>query len=295
MLLRPVYPEISTPRVSARLLVRPELREQEAEAVYRDEMAYPFDNYFGRSLRFQGLRALDLGCYCGGRAVAWAEKYRLAHISGIDIDPVMIRAAQEFAQLHAVDSCFRVGVAESIPFESESFDLILTFDVLEDVQDLTRAMAECYRVLKPGGHMYLVFPQYLHPTEHHLCLVSTTPGLHYFFSGRSLVRVYNSILRERGESARWYGRRTEELQPWEKCNTINGTSIRQFDQILASSGFITLQRLDPPIFSVGRRFSGKRSFAVKLAETLARPASKIPLLREIFTHRITRVLRKPGS
>jgi SAM-dependent methyltransferase len=57
---------------------------------------------------------------------------------------------------------------EGLTFADESFDVVLTSEVLEHVVDLDRALAEIRRVLKPGGlHVFTVpnDPQLLHSAE----------------------------------------------------------------------------------------------------------------------------------
>jgi len=47
----------------------------------------------------------------------------------------------------------------NLPFESDSYDVILCNHVLEHIPDDTKAMQELYRVLKPGGMVILQIPQ----------------------------------------------------------------------------------------------------------------------------------------
>jgi SAM-dependent methyltransferase len=48
--------------------------------------------------------------------------------------------------------------AEEIPLEDEQFDLVICTQVLQYVADPARAVAEMYRLLKPGGHLWLSVP-----------------------------------------------------------------------------------------------------------------------------------------
>lgn len=50
----------------------------------------------------------------------------------------------------------------NLPFEDNSYDVILCNHVLEHIPDDTKAMQELYRVLKPGGMAILQIPQDLH-------------------------------------------------------------------------------------------------------------------------------------
>src|SRR4030042_3578483 len=138
------------------------IMQKSSECKYMDEIRFPWDNYFGFSLSplLEGETVLDLGCFTGGRSVAWFERYRLRQISGVDIKEVYIEAAKQFGNLHNASTDFRVGYGESLPYEDETFDAILTFDVFEHVKDIQRTLSECYRVLKAGGRLLAVFPSY---------------------------------------------------------------------------------------------------------------------------------------
>jgi hypothetical protein len=141
--------------------------------------------------------------------------------------------------------------------------------------------------LRPGGRAYLIFPPYFHPTENHLGLVTKTPCVHYLFSGVTLARAHSEIIQKRNEY--WYFR-PPELQPWERCHDINGTGVSTFDKLLKKSGFVSIRRVDPPLFSTGRNASAMR-FA-KAGAVVCRSLQRIPIIREAVTHRIVRVLEK---
>jgi SAM-dependent methyltransferase len=51
-----------------------------------------------------------------------------------------------------------VGSAESLPFPDQSFDVVLSTQVLEHLPDPERALREAVRVLKRGGRMILTVP-----------------------------------------------------------------------------------------------------------------------------------------
>lgn len=59
------------------------------------------------------------------------------------------------------------GAGESLPLPSETFDLILSHEVLEHVRDDRLAVCEMIRTLKPGGRIILFVPNRGYPFETH--------------------------------------------------------------------------------------------------------------------------------
>lgn len=56
--------------------------------------------------------------------------------------------------------CPTLASAEVLPFKNESVDMVVALDILEHLEDDNRALAECLRVLKPGGRLLLTVPAY---------------------------------------------------------------------------------------------------------------------------------------
>jgi ubiquinone/menaquinone biosynthesis C-methylase UbiE len=54
----------------------------------------------------------------------------------------------------------RKGDITAMPFEDESFSLVLATDIIEHVDDDRRALSEIRRVLKPGGHVLITVPAF---------------------------------------------------------------------------------------------------------------------------------------
>ena len=76
-------------------------------------------------------------------------------ISGNDLDIVQNDAIVETVE---EKTTFEYGSAVDIPFEKNSFDIISVSSVLHEIHDpkgQNNAMQELYRVLKPGGYLYL--------------------------------------------------------------------------------------------------------------------------------------------
>jgi ubiquinone/menaquinone biosynthesis C-methylase UbiE len=71
---------------------------------------------------------------------------------GLDVQPGMIeRLQQRGAEVENLS--VQVGNAESMPFAAESFDIVYMAMVLGEIPHREQAIAECFRVLKPGGRL----------------------------------------------------------------------------------------------------------------------------------------------
>lgn len=259
---------------------------------FQNETEYPWDQYFGIDLRplLKGKAVLDIGCHTGGRSAAWAKMYNFSKLYGIDVEQNYIEAAIQFKDNMGFEGNFKVAQGEILPFENDKFDAVVSFDVFEHVQNLEQTLNECYRVLKRGGMLFLVFPGYFHPFEHHLSLVSRIPCIHYFFSGNALIKAYNEILEERGNGANWYKRHSPNLEKWEKGNTINGTTSAQFRRLIRKMDWKIILQSKKPLGAVGRGASRKRLF--RAISLLLSPLASIPIIEEFVLHRITYILQK---
>ena len=101
----------------------------------------------------EGMTVLDLGSGAGIDVFLAAQKVgRSGRVIGVDMTEDMIRRADENkAKLKAFNTEFRLGEIENLPVASGTVDRILSNCVINLVPDKTRAFAEMYRVLKPGG------------------------------------------------------------------------------------------------------------------------------------------------
>lgn len=272
---------------------RASMLRESAASKYRSELEYPWDHYFGIDLRplLRGKRVLDLGCFNGGRGIAWCERYGLAHLTGVDVDQTFIEAGTQFAAHKGVSADFRIGVGERLPFDDESFDAVLSFDVFEHVRDVSQTLAECRRVLRSKGRCYLVFPSYFQPNEHHLSMVTKMPGIQCLFTGATLVNAYCQILQERGAEAYWYKRKSAKLESWERSNTLNGITLRKFRKILQATDLRIVLHSHEPIGSIGRNIVNRK--ALHLVSNAFRPLTYIPIVQETFLHRLTFILERP--
>ena len=63
------------------------------------------------------------------------------------------------------------GMGENLPFRDATFDLVVSFQVLEHTQSPERVLKEAVRTLKIGGYIYFVIPNYNSFWEGHYGLI----------------------------------------------------------------------------------------------------------------------------
>lgn len=167
-----------------------------AQREYEDGPGF-FAHFPGTDARtvLAGEHLLDLGCGYGGRTVWYAEHAQPASIVGVEIAESMVDRCRAFARRRGHDEVeFRRAFAEDLPFEDDTFDIVLSYDVQEHVQDPARTLEEIARVLKPGGEAWMVFPSYLGARASHLDYVTLVPFLHRVFDPDTIVSVINRFL-----------------------------------------------------------------------------------------------------
>jgi predicted SAM-dependent methyltransferase len=114
-----------------------------------------------------GTRVLDAGC---GEGVLVSEFHDRLAIQGVDE--------------HYASDLVRRGSLLDLPFDDGAFDRALCLDVLEHLSfaEQPRALAELFRVVRPGGELFVTVPNLAHLQSR----------LHFFVTGR-LIRTANPL------------------------------------------------------------------------------------------------------
>ena len=116
-----------------------------------------------RHLSLHGQQVLDLGCGNGCYTQEIAKHAQ--SVVGIDVEHPNLRAFHEpIPRL--------VGTGEKLPLPAASFDIVTMIEVLEHTTDDRAVLAECYRILRPGGYLALFVPNKLYPMESHPCHIA---------------------------------------------------------------------------------------------------------------------------
>ncbi|HEX6447655.1 MAG TPA: class I SAM-dependent methyltransferase [Streptosporangiales bacterium] len=96
-------------------------------------------------------KALELGCGTGFFLLNLKQAGVLDEGHVTDISPGMVEAARRNAAELGFEIDGRVADAETIPYDDDTFDLVVGHAVLHHIPDVERAIREVVRVLKPGG------------------------------------------------------------------------------------------------------------------------------------------------
>lgn len=144
-------------------------------------------------------RTLDLGC---GEGRFSRDLAALGHdIVGVDVSPTMISAAREAAEemeFHEADA------AAALPFDDNTFGLVVAFVSLQDVDDLHGAIRETGRVLAPGGRLCLAI---VHPFNSAGLFAAREPHAPFVVEGSYFERRTTDLAVERdGRTMRFVSR-----------------------------------------------------------------------------------------
>ncbi len=110
-------------------------------------------------VNLEGKRLLDVGCGIG----AYLQQFRrfTPHVYGVELDMDRLIRAKEKAP------AVLQAVAEQLPFQTGSIDVVFLHEVLEHVQDDAQSLREACRVTCKGGRVVIYVPNRLYPMETH--------------------------------------------------------------------------------------------------------------------------------
>jgi ubiquinone/menaquinone biosynthesis C-methylase UbiE len=156
-------PEAAPDQRALELLLR---KRQDHMRLYFDELAGKFGRDYvpGRSWKAVAEALLklmppqvvaDLGAGEGTLAQLLAQRAKL--VIAVDNSEKMVAFGRELADRHGLSNLdYRHGDLEQLPIDDESVDLAIFSQSLHHAPHPARAMAEAYRILRPGGRVMLL-------------------------------------------------------------------------------------------------------------------------------------------
>ena len=163
----------------------------------------------------RGTKLIELGCGPGFYSCALARRYPSLTVVGIDSSERQLNWAREKAQALGLTNClFQSDNVLDLPHPNESFDALVASRLFTVLPDRARAVAEMYRVLRPGGKCFVAEPRYAFWASLPLFMMWLLAGLTRFRSG------YREPSKAKVLSAQQF----EQLfrtQPWRAMRTWN--------------------------------------------------------------------------
>lgn len=215
-----------------------------------------------------GMRVLDLGCGHGALSIGLAER-GAAEVVGLDLDDDRIDFAQRNLTRSFPELQDRIHFrCENVLHMDEQFDLIVSKDAFEHIDDLSGVIGHLHGLLKPGGYLAPGFsPLYFSPFGDHARYGLNLPWAHAIAPEALLTWLLNKRTGKAVNNSMDLG--LNRLTPYE---------FRQIFDDPDSWGELRIQynRGDNPLFTV---FDALR---------------QIPGIEKFFTTSIYAVARKAG-
>lgn len=302
------HPDAKKPSLTERLILKAALRSyrksgqqglSQMEATTKDSPEYRawrkseltaqfFDNFSADDV--EGKDVLDFGCGSGDLSLIVAETGARS-VSGTDLEldrvelAVTTAADSPYAEMmHFVPSTS----PRVIPFDDNSFDTILCFDVMEHVMEPAEVIAEWTRVLRPGGRVLIWWMPWMHPYGHHFAHVMPVPWSHLVLDEAAFMRVCGRIYdSEDYTPPHWHlnedGSRLTNAYIGERMSTwLNGLGLREFEKLVSKSALEV------------KDFRGVPMREKSVIGKSLRPLTKVPKLRELATAVALYRLEKPA-
>ena len=160
--------------------------------------------------------------------------------------------------------------------EDNTFHTVIMNDAMEHVDDPFAVLQECYRVLQPGGRLYVNFPPYYHPYGAHLSDAMGFPWIHLFFGDDTLIQTYKELVEDLPDGQdRIHFRISKDEKGKEYFSYINKMTLKRFNHIVTQIKLKPVYYKEVPL----------RSFLTPLAH--------IPRLKEGFVKMAVCILEKP--
>lgn len=232
-------------------------------------------------------RVLDAGCGGGGTILSLADE--AAFVVGLDLEARFAGSGTRLSSEKGLaNTAFAKGDGTRLPFASGSFDLVLSHSVIEHVNAAEAYLAECHRVLKPGGVLYLSTQPYLSLPGAHLPRLRVPVPVHILFGRRAAFALFCWL----GKHAPW------AMQEKKEANTFIALAERgetKHDDLLQR---VTVSRLRGWIEQAGFRVIREERqvtgfFRRAFPGPLGRGLQAVPFARDVAISQIQCVLVKP--
>lgn len=183
------------------------------ERLFRDDTARMIRSIWPSGEPAPGEQLIELGCGPGFYSCGLAWRFRGISVVGVDRSPSQLKWAREKAQALGINNCtFQSDNVLNLSHPDNSFDVLIASRLFTVLPDRDRAVAEMYRVLKPGALCFIAEPRYAFWASIPLFTMWLLAGITHFKNG------YREPSKAKVLSTREMSR-LFATQPWRRTKT----------------------------------------------------------------------------
>jgi ubiquinone/menaquinone biosynthesis C-methylase UbiE len=219
-----------------------------------------------------GGRLLDIGCGTGFIIGLAADLFD--EINGVDVTAEMLARVPKAANIRVQEAD-----ASKLPFEAGRFDLVTAYSFFHHLQDMGAVAAEAFRVLRPGGGLYVD----LEPNRHFWTTITAVEA-HIGATSSKLVRdEVESVLHTDDRVAGEYEIPQDvfNLAEYNKALT-GGINPEEFSDLLRAKGFTEVRTTYTWFAGQGKVLHGQSAEAAATVDRYLRDAW--PLSRGLYKY-----------
>lgn len=131
------------------------------EKLFRDDTSRMIRALWPKGSPEPGARAIELGCGPGFYSCRLAQEFPEISVVGVDSSARQLEWAEAKARANGINNCrFENDNVLDLSHADETFDRLVASRLFTVLQERQRAVAEMYRVLKPGGICFIAEPRH---------------------------------------------------------------------------------------------------------------------------------------
>jgi len=183
------------------------------EKLFRDDTERMISALWPTGKPAPGEKIIELGCGPGFYSCGLAARYREISVVGVDRSPSQLSWAREKRNAMGLNNCqFQSDNVLELSHPAASFDVLIASRLFTVLPNRRGAVAEMYRVLRPGGRCFIAEPRWAFWASIPLFTMWMLAGLTHCTNG------YREPSRARVLSTREMNR-LFATQPWQKIET----------------------------------------------------------------------------
>lgn len=276
---------IVPPQTMHQELTRAKLNEADYQRRDYEEAAFVIP-VFGSHWQIHGKRVLDIGGGLGGKS-AYCIDHGARQAISLDMRIYSNQAALKLA--HHSNLYPLTADAASLPFADDVFDVILSVNAFEHIENIRATLQACKRVLHPEGLMFLYFPPFYSPWGAHLDGWINFPWPHLFFSDKTLIEAARRAEMRLSRNANYIPSAQVDWAHMQQLPDLNRVTARQFRALIRDLGLrIVMCRMLP----FGWYSFSRRGWLAKWGLTLLKALTHVPFICEAVTTKMVFVLAK---